>query len=54
MVALLAIANIICPLSFDMYTPAVPLLPGEFGTSAAMIPLWIYVLTSKRAHVKGL
>lgn len=41
LVLLLAAANIICPLSLDMYTPAVPTLPDQFGTSASVVNLTI-------------
>lgn len=41
LVALLCAANLICPLSLDMYTPAVPSMPEQFGTSAAMVNLTI-------------
>lgn len=41
MVVLLAATGIICPLSLDMYTPAVPSMPEQFGTSAAMVNLTI-------------
>lgn len=41
LVLLLAAANIICPLSLDMYTPAVPELPEQFGTTATVVNLTI-------------
>lgn len=41
LVALLALANAICPFSLDMYTPAVPLMPAQFDTTAAMVNLTI-------------
>lgn len=41
LVVLLALANAICPFSLDMYTPAVPLMPDQFGTTAAMVNLTI-------------
>lgn len=41
LVMMLAAANIICPLSLDMYTPAVPLLPSQFGASASTVNLTI-------------
>ena len=40
-IVLLSLANITCPLALDMYTPAVPLLPEQFGTTAAMVNLTI-------------
>ncbi len=41
LVVLLALANAICPFSLDMYTPAVPLMPDQFGTTAATVNLTI-------------
>lgn len=41
LVLLLAAANIICPLSLDMYTPVVLFLPEQFDTTAAMVNLAI-------------
>ena len=38
---LLAVANIICPLSLDMYTPAVPELPARFNAAASVVNLTI-------------
>ena len=41
LVLLLSAANIICPLSLDMYTPAVPFLPEQFNTTASVVNLTI-------------
>lgn len=41
MVVLLSVVNAICPLSLDMYTPAVPSMPEQFSTTAAMVNLTI-------------
>lgn len=41
MIVLLSVVNAICPLSLDMYTPAVPSMPEQFGTTAAMVNLTI-------------
>lgn len=41
LVVLLTVANIICPLSLDMYTPAVPFMPEQFNTTAAVVNLTI-------------
>lgn len=41
LVGLLAVANTIVPLSLDMYTPAVPSMPSQFGTTASLVNLTI-------------
>lgn len=41
LVALLAVGNTIVPLSLDMYTPAVPSMPAQFGTTASLVNLTI-------------
>ncbi len=42
MVLMLSAVNIICPLSLDMFTPAVPSLPGYFSTTAEMVNFTIF------------
>lgn len=37
--AMLVLASVIMPLSFDMYTPAIPGMPEYFGTDAATVNL---------------
>lgn len=39
LMAMLVLASVIMPLSFDMYTPAIPGMPEHFGTDAATVNL---------------
>ena len=39
LVGILVVANILVPLSLDMYTPSVPEMPGYFHTNASVISL---------------
>lgn len=41
LIILLAVLGLICPLSLDMYTPAVPSLPEQFNTTASAVNLTI-------------
>lgn len=41
MIFLLCCANAICPFAIDMYTPAVPSMPAQFSTTAALVNLTI-------------
>lgn len=41
LVTLLAVANMMIPLSLDMYTPSVPEMPAHFNTTASMVNMTI-------------
>lgn len=41
LVLLLCITGISCPFAMDMYTPAMPAMPEEFGTTAAVVNLTV-------------